>query len=47
MPAPWSPPRQTTVENAPKAEPRHPTNDTTTSKFTNLQFGRNYTPGNR
>ena len=37
----------TTVENAPKAEPRHPINDTTTSKFTNLQFGRNYTPGSR
>ena len=37
----------TTVDHAPKAEPRHPMNDTTTSKFTNLQFGRNYTPGNR
>ena len=37
----------TTVESAPKAEPRHPSNDTTTSKFTNLQFGRNYTPGSR
>ncbi len=32
----------TTVEKAPKAEPRHPINDTTTSKFANLQFGRNY-----
>ena len=31
-------------EPAPKAEPRHPTNDTTTSKFANLQFGRNYDP---
>ena len=28
---------------APKAEPRHPVSDTT-SKFTNLQFGRNYDP---
>ena len=37
----------TTEERAPKAEPRHPVNDTTTSKFANLQFGRNYTPGNR
>ena len=37
----------TTVDHAPKAEPRHPMNDTTTSKFANLQFGRNYTPGNR
>ena len=34
----------TTVDHAPKAEPRHPLNDTTTSKFANLQFGRNYTP---
>ena len=32
----------TTEETAPKAEPRHPINDTTTSKFANLQFGRNY-----
>ena len=32
----------TTVDTAPKAEPRHPVNDTTTSKFANLQFGRNY-----
>ncbi len=32
----------TTVDHAPKAEPRHPMNDTTTSKFANLQFGRNY-----
>ena len=37
----------TTVDHAPKAEPRHPLNDTTTSKFANLQFGRNYAPGNR
>ncbi len=34
----------TTVDSAPKAEPRHPVNDTTTSKFANLQFGRNYDP---
>ena len=32
----------TTEDVAPKAEPKHPTNDTTTSKFANLQFGRNY-----
>ena len=32
----------TTEDTAPKAEPRHPVNDTTTSKFANLQFGRNY-----
>ena len=32
----------TTVDHAPKAAPRHPINDTTTSKFANLQFGRNY-----
>ena len=35
----------TTEETAPKAEPRHPINDTTTSKFANLQFGRNYGTG--
>ena len=36
----------TTDETAPKAEPRHPVRDTTTSKFANLnlQFGRNYDP---
>ncbi len=34
----------TTEEHAPKAEPKHPTTDTTTSKFANLQFGRNYDP---
>ena len=33
----------TTVETAPKAEPNHP-NSNTTSRFTNLQFGRNYDP---
>ena len=32
----------TTDDTAPKAEPKHPVNDTTTSKFANLQFGRNY-----
>ena len=37
----------TTEDIAPKAEPRHPMNDTTTSKFANLQFGRNYDPNNR
>ena len=37
----------TTVDTAPKAEPRHPLNDTTTSKFANLQFGRNYSPTNK
>ena len=35
----------TTEETAPKAEPRHPINETTTSKFANLQFGRNYEHG--
>ena len=35
----------TTDEPAPKAEPRHPINETTTSKFANLQFGRNYDYG--
>ena len=35
----------TTEETAPKAEPRHPINETTTSKFANLQFGRNYESG--
>ena len=33
----------TTVETAPKAEPRHPSANTT-SRFANLQFGRNYDP---
>ena len=33
----------TTVEPAPKAEPNHPQVNTT-SRFTNLQFGRNYDP---
>ena len=36
----------TTVDTAPKAAPRHPVNDSTTSKFANLNlaFGRNYDP---
>ena len=34
----------TAEEPAPKAEPLHPVSDTT-SKFTNLQFGRNYEVG--
>ena len=36
----------TADEPAPKAEPKHPVNDTTTSRFANLnlQFGRNYDP---
>ncbi len=36
----------TTEDSAPKAAPKHPTNDTTTSRFANLnlQFGRNYDP---
>ena len=34
----------TTEETAPKAEPKHPVHETTTSRFANmnLQFGRNY-----
>ena len=37
----------TTVDTAPKAAPKHPVNDTSTSKFSslNLQFGRNYDVG--
>ena len=36
----------TTEDIAPKAEPKHPVNETTTSRFANLdlQFGRNYDP---
>ena len=39
----------TTVDAAPKAAPKHPVNDTTTSKFStlNLQFGRNYDLGHK
>ena len=36
----------TTEDTAPTAEPKHPTTDTTTSKFANLQFGKNYDPTN-
>ena len=34
----------TTEDVAPKAEPKHPTTETTTGKFANLQFGKNYDP---
>ncbi len=34
------------VDTTPKAEPKHPVSDTTT-KFANLQFGRNYDPHNK
>ena len=37
----------TADESIPTAEPKHPLTDTTTSKFTNLQFGRNYDPTSR
>jgi len=37
----------TAEEASPKAEPKHPTTDTTTSKFANLQFGKNYDPTHR
>ncbi len=37
----------TAEEDAPKPEPKHPASDTTTSKFINLQFGRNYDPDNQ
>ena len=36
----------TTVDPHPKAEPNHPISDTS-SKFANLQFGRNYDPTQR
>ena len=38
-----------TDDKSPTPAPKHPTNDTTTSKFAslNLQFGRNYDPGRR
>ncbi len=36
----------TTEDPAPKPEPMHPVSDTT-SKFANLQFGRNYDPTHR
>ncbi len=34
----------TTEDVAPKAEPKHPTSCTTSTKFTNLKFGPNYNP---
>ena len=37
----------TTVDTAPKAEPRHPLSESTTAKFANLQFGRNYDPNSK
>ena len=37
----------TTEDGAPKAEPKHPSADATTTKFANLQFGRNYDPTHR
>ena len=39
----------TTEDHAPKAAPRHPVSDSTTSKFAslNLQFGRNYDPSRK
>ena len=37
----------TTEDVAPKAEPQHPVEATTTSKFANLQFGPNYDPTHR
>lgn len=37
----------TTDDRIPSIEPKHPVSDTTTSKFTNLQFGRNYDPTNK
>ena len=39
----------TAEEPAPKPEPKHPTHETTTSRFANLnlQFGRNYDPSHK
>ena len=34
----------TTEDTAPKAEPKHPVSESTTSRFANLQFGPNYDP---
>lgn len=34
----------TAEETAPKADPMHPANETTTGRFANLQFGPNYNP---
>ena len=37
----------TTEDTEPIAEPKHPVSDATTTKFANLQFGRNYDPTHR
>ena len=37
----------TTEDHHPVAEPRHPVHESTTTKFSNLQFGRNYDPTQR
>lgn len=37
----------TTEDTAPKAAPQHPVSDTASTKFANLQFGRNYDVSNR
>ena len=37
----------TADEAVPAVEPNHPVSDTTTTKFANLQFGRNYDPTKR
>ena len=37
----------TADESKPVAEPKHPTTDSTTGKFANLQFGRNYDPNSK
>ena len=37
----------TTEDSAPVAPPQHPASETTTSKFDNLQFGRNYPQGDK
>ena len=34
----------TTEDTAPKAEPKHPASTTTSTRFTELKFGRNYNP---
>ncbi len=36
-----------TEDTAPTPEPKHPTTDSTTGKFSNLQFGKNYDPTKR
>jgi len=37
----------TTEDIAPVAEPNHPSDDNSSTKFTNLQFGPNYDPTKR